>query len=270
MEALLRLLGGEEALREILAVGGLVAARVGPLTVLAPWLSLRRTPPMVRAALVLALTAALTPLALPQARVAVLELSGLGYAAAVLREALIGALFAVATALPFFALDWAGRLTDTWRGASMSEVIAPNTGERTSPLGDLHMLMGIALFLTLGGHRIAFAAFAEGLQVAPVGMVELAPRAQSLALGAAQLTGSALAFALAIAAPAAAAIVAVEVALGLLARSAPQVPVFFAGMPLRAATGIAAALLALSLVTAQLPEVFRAAVEIGQRWLTGP
>ena len=269
MEALLRLLGGEAAVTETLAVGGLVAARVGPLTVLAPWLSLRRTPAMIRAAIVLALTAALTPLALPQARAAVTELSAAGYAVAVLREALLGALFGVATALPFFALDWAGRLTDTWRGASMAEVIAPNTGERTSPLGDLYMLAGIALFLALGGHRLAFAAFADGLTTAPVGSIELAPRAEALALGAAQLTGSALAFALAIAAPAAAAIVTVEVSLGLLARSAPQVPVFFAGMPLRAATGLAAALLALSLITAQLPDAFRAAVDIGRRWLAG-
>ena len=269
MEALLRLLGGEAAVSEVLAVGGLVAARVGPLTVLAPWLSLKRTPPLVRAALVLALTLALTPLALPQAREAVGAMAGLPYGAAVLREVLVGTLFAVATALPFYALDWAGRLTDTWRGASMSEVIAPNTGERTSPLGDLHMMLGIALFLTLGGHRLALAAFAEGLRVAPVGTGSLAPRVQALALGAAQLTGSALAFALAIAAPAAAAIVAVEVSLGLLARSAPQVPVFFAGMPLRAATGLAAALLAISLVSAQLPDAFRAAIEVGRQWIVG-
>ena len=269
MESLLRaLLGNEAALQQVLAIGGLVAARVAPLTVFAPWLSLKTTPPVLRAALVLALTAAFTPLALGSAGGAV-DLGGAAYAAAVLREAMVGTLFAVATALPFYSLDWAGRLTDTWRGASMSEVIAPNTGERTSPLGDLHMMLGIALFLVLGGHRLAFAAFAEGLSVAPVGTIELAPRAADLAWGAARLTGAALAFALAIAAPAAASIVVVEVALGLLARSAPQVPVFFAGMPLRAATGVAAALLALSLVTAQLPDVFRAAIEIARDWVTG-
>ena len=83
MEALLRLLGGEAAATEWLAVGGLVAARVGPLTVLAPWLSLKRTPPVIRGALVLALTLALTPLALPGAREAVMAMGGLTYGAAV-------------------------------------------------------------------------------------------------------------------------------------------------------------------------------------------
>ena len=67
MEELLRaLLGGEgDELDRWLAVAGLVAARVAPLTVFAPWLTLRRTPPVLRAALVVALTGALAPLAFP-------------------------------------------------------------------------------------------------------------------------------------------------------------------------------------------------------------
>ena len=271
MEELLRaLLGGEgDELDRWLAVAGLVAARVAPLTVFAPWLTLRRTPPVLRAALVVALTGALAPLAFDAAPADLHRASGLVYAAWVLREALVGTLFAVATALPLFALDWAGRLVDTWRGASLAEVIAPPTGERTSPLGDLYLLMGIALFLSLGGHRLAFAAFADGLQVAPVGAVAPGDAAESLAFGAARLTGAALALAAALAAPAAAAIVLVEVALGLVARSAPQVPVFFAGMPLRAATGLAAALLGLTVLMGELPLAFEDAVDAAARCLAG-
>lgn len=264
MEALLALLGGEAAVTQSLAVGGLVAARVAPLTIFAPWLSLKTTPPIIRGALVLALTLAFAPLAMSGAATTA---SGLEYAVWILREAMVGTIFAVATSMPFFALDWAGRFVDTWRGASLAEVIAPNTGERTSPVGDLYMLMGIALFVTLGGHRLALAAFADGLRVAPVGTVEIAPNAEMLALGAAQLSGSALAFAAAIAGPAAAAIVVVEVALGLLARTAPQVPVFFAGMPLRAATGLGASLLAMSVIVGELPDAFRAAVRIAADWV---
>ena len=150
------------------AAFGLVAARVAPLTVLAPWLSLKRTPPVLRAALVFALTLAFTPIAMSAAEVPDDSLGGATYAGWLLREVLIGALFAVATAMPLYALDWAGRLVDTWRGASLAEVIAPNTGERTSPVGDLYLLMGIALFVTLGGHRSALAAFAESLRLAPI------------------------------------------------------------------------------------------------------
>lgn len=245
---------------------GLVAARVAPLTIFAPWLSLKRTPPVLRATLIFALTLSFAPLAAANLQFDPSGIPAVAYGGWLLREALVGTLFAVATAMPLYALDWAGRLVDTWRGASLAEVIAPNTGERTSPVGDLYMLMGIALFVTLGGHRAALAAFAQGLVTAPIGQTGFVHGA-SVLLESAELTGSALSLALAIAAPAAAAIVVVEVALGLLARSAPQVPVFFAGMPLRAAAGIGAMLLGLSLLMAQLPDTFRAAIDVAGGWL---
>ncbi len=266
MDDFLELMGSDAD--TMLSVGALVAARVAPLTVFAPWLTLRRTPPIVRATLILALTVVLTPLALETVDHDAIQTESAGvFAAWVLREAIVGTLFAIATALPLHALDWSGRLVDTWRGASLAEVIAPPTGERTSPLGDLYLLMGIALFLTLGGHRVAFAAFADGLVVAPVGSVDLAAGATTIAFGAARLSGSALALSMSVAAPAAVAIVVVESALGLIARSAPQVPVFFAGMPLRAATGLGAALAGLALLVGQLPEVFDVAVNVARDWI---
>jgi len=268
MQALLDALGGPDAVERWLLVGALVAARVAPLTVFAPWLTLRKTPPILRAGIVVALTLALAPLAEQSVALDVAAADALTFGAWLLREALVGTLFAVVTSLPFFALDWAGRLVDTWRGASLAEVIAPPTGERTSPLGDLYLLMGIALFLALGGHRLAFRAFAEGLAIAPVGGARFGDAGAAIALGAAELSGAALAFAMAIAAPAAAAIVVVEVALGLVARAAPQVPVFFAGMPLRAATGIAAMLLSLTVVTGEIRGELQAAIDASLHWLS--
>lgn len=263
MERLVEWLGGEDAIVRAISVGALVAARVAPLTILAPWLSMRATPPVLRAAIILGLTAVLVPLALESAPA--IPPNGLGVAMLAAREVLIGATFALATALPPYALDWAGRLVDTWRGASLAEVINPHTGERTSPVGDLYLLMGVVLFLLLGGHRIALAAFAHGLRAVPVGSAAVGAGLEQVALGAARLAGSALAFAAALAAPAAAAIVLVEVALGLVARAAPQIPVFFAGMPLRAAVGIAATLLGLSILVGELPPAYRDAIDAAGR-----
>ena len=42
-------------------------------------------------------------------------------------------------------------------------------------------------------------------------------------------------------------------------------PVFFAGMPLRAALGLAAVLLALSVIVGELPAAFRDAVDLASR-----
>lgn len=255
MAALLGLLGEPQVLRH-LTVGALVAARVLPLVLLTPFFAVRAAPTLLRTAVALALTVALEPLA---ASVAPPLPGVLGLAPLVLREALVGAVFAVAASLPLHALSWFGGLVDTWRGAGQGEVTLPD-GERASPLGALTLLLGVALFVTLGGHRLALASFAEGLVRAPVGGVVAEAGLRGVALGAARLVADALAFAAALAAPAALAIVLVEVALGLVARAAPQIPMHFAGMPLRAGVGIGAVLLSLSLAVERLPAAFRAAV----------
>lgn len=265
MERLIEWLGGEAQVWHLVRVGVLVAARVAPLTLFAPWLSMRTSPPILRAAVILALTVVLTPLAAES--VQTVPVGGLNLALLAVKEALVGAVFAVASALPLHALTWAGRLTDTWRGASMAEIVAPHTGERSSPLGELYLLMGIAIFVALGGHRLAIAAFAEGLAQVPVGAASVGGAISDVALGATRLSANALAFATALAAPAAAAIILVEVSLGLLARTAPQIPVFFAGMPLRAATGVAAALLGLSILVGELPTAYRDAIDAAAQLL---
>jgi len=258
MQTLLERLGGEAVLWQTLTLYALVLARVAPLGFLAPWIALRDAPVLVRSATMLALTAALAPLAAASAH----DLPGsvFPFGVAVVRELATGALFAVAAALPFWALDWAGHLIDTWRGASLAEVLAPPTGERTSPLGNLYLLLGVVIFLALGGHRLALEAFVEGLSSAPVGAPVAVHGLGQAVLGGARLTGDALAFAVALAAPAAAALVLVELALGLVARAAPQVPVFFAGMPLRAGVGLAAALLGLAILVGRLPGAFHDAL----------
>ncbi|MEO0321374.1 MAG: flagellar biosynthetic protein FliR [Myxococcota bacterium] len=247
----------------VLSLGALTAARVAPLTVVAPWLMVRDAPALVRSGVILALTVAFAPLAFASAP-ATLQVP---FVVALVREGLIGTCFAFATALPFYAFDFAGRLVDTWRGAGLAEVIAPPTGERTSPLGDLQLLAAVALFATLGGHRLALLAFAEGLTIAPVGATPLAGGTASVALGAAALSGAALAFAAAVAAPAAAAIVLVEASLGLVARATPQIPVFFAGMPLRAAAGLLGALLAAAALGDTLAPALAEGLRTATDWL---
>ena len=256
MALLLALLGGEAAVARHLAVGVLVAARIVPLVLLAPFLVTRAAPTLLRTSVALALTVALEPLAAASAP----ALPGvLGLAALTVREVLVGTLFAVTASLPLYALDWFGRLADGWRGAGQGEVSLPS-GERASPLGALMALLGVAIFVSIGGHRLALASFADGLVSSPVGAASSVASWQAVALGSLRLVADSLAFTAALAAPAAVAIVTVEVALGLVARATPQIPVFFAGMPLRAAVGLGAVLLTLSLVVERLPTAFRVAV----------
>jgi type III secretory pathway component EscT len=234
-------------------IGLLVAVRLAPLTLIAPWIALRQSPAVLRAALLLGLTVALVPIA--DRHVAALPDGTIPFVLALLRELVFGTLLAVTASVPLLAVEQSGRLVDALRGAQ-GEVAGPS-GDRTSPMGLFSMLLGTTLFLVLGGHRLVLGALADGI-------VELPP-------GGAAATGDALfevgrllvlslELAVALAAPALVALFATDVALGLVARSASNIPMHFAGMPLRAAVGLFAVLLSLSLLVPQLADLFAEAV----------
>lgn len=242
-----------------LTVGILVAARIIPLVLIAPWLSLRSFPLVVRAIVVVVLAVALTPCALGSAPRHCLE--PLALLAMAIRELTVGAVFALAASLPLYALKWAGQWTDTWRGAAIAEAVTPISGERASPLGELYLLTGIVLFFFLGGHRIALSAFADTLSGYPVGGSLSGGGLSATVWGGMRLFANAFAFSAVVAAPVGAVLVLTEVALGLLGRIAPHIASSLSAVPLRAVLGLIASLCALSYCLSHLGPVFREAIE---------
>lgn len=243
----------------ILVGGGLVTVRVLALLYLVPPLGARSVPTPVRVAIALVLAALLHPIVSAAAPV---PIGALALVALVAKEALVGASLGLVVALAFAALDMAGRLVDATRGSTLAEVIDPMTGEWTSPLAELHVQIGLLTFLAIGGPRLLLVALAQSYEMVPLtsfpgAQAGLAP----LAFGVARLSADAIAVGLLLAAPALVALYVSEVALALLGRAAPQVGVFFVGMPLRAAVGIFAVILALASMTPVLVDLFARAIE---------
>lgn len=256
---------------QLAAVFGLTLVRVLPISVLAPFVSLPKrsgAPVIVRAGITLALAAVLTPIALSSAASAsgghslIALTQPFPFLLAAMRELTVGLLLGLAIGLPLHAMGWSGQLIDTWRGASNAQSVGVS-GESTSPLGAFMFAFSLALFFALGGHRLALMALADAWSSTPV--ASAGDGFTSSALGAARLTADALALAVSVAAPAAVALLLLELGMGLVGRTAPQIPVFFASMPLRAATGIAMLLLSLSATAALLPDQVRAFVHAASR-----
>lgn len=241
------LFGSEADLSRLAGVFLLVLARVVPLAWIAPWLGWRGTSSAVRVALAVVLALAWTPLALlhcPAVPAGVLTLSALA-----VRELLVGATFAVAASAPLYALRWAGAMADRWRGS-----VAPLG---PGPLGALHLGAGVVLFVSLGGHRVALAAFGTTLADLPPG----AAADPGIALGVARVLADALTLAVSLAVPTALAVVLLELAMGLWGRIAPGLRAFMLALPLRAAVGLAVALISLSVALPRLAPVFAASID---------
>jgi flagellar biosynthetic protein FliR len=233
----------------------LVAARWLPLTVLAPIFAARSMPATARLGLAFALTLLVFPAA--YAASGPLPSGSTALALLVVREALVGALLGLVVAIPFYALEAAGRLIDAARGARMAELLAAPTGIRTSPTGGFLLLMGVVLFLLVDGHLMVISAVCQSYHSLPVGAA-LAPDAPARVLPLVLHLGSELLLvALGIAAPVLAAAVLVDLSMGLAGRLAPRLPLYFLGLPVKALGGIAVLLLTLSVMLWSLGGLYR-------------
>jgi len=245
----------------VLPTLGAVFARVGAAIWIAPFLGGRLVPATVKTGLALLLTAVLFPQVVGTTG-ALAGAPPLLLAAVIGKEALVGAALGFVVALVFWAAEAAGRLADTARGANMAEVLVPQTGARSSPLGDLFIQLTLVLFIVLGGHRIFVMTLGNSFSVLPITHFPSAGGLGGFALLCGRLTADLLLIALTLAAPVIAALFLADVTLGVINRFAPQINVFFIAMPAKALLGVAVLALSAGLLLSALPPLLDRAVRL--------
>ncbi|HUU04215.1 MAG TPA: flagellar biosynthetic protein FliR [Myxococcota bacterium] len=226
---------------EALWWGILLAGRILPVVIMVPAFGGRRLP--VPASL--ALTAVVAMAVFPLAQTAAAAPGGLRFGGLLLKELAVGTVLALSADCMFEGLRMGGRLIDDLRGASQASALVPQTGKRTSPLGDIYLLLAVLIFFTAGGPGLFLKALLASLTELPL---DVFPAAESLGqIGglALALSAQAIRVGVSIAAPAAAGLLVADCCLGFINRTAPQIQVFFLGMPLKALIGLAVAGLAL-------------------------
>jgi type III secretory pathway component EscT len=231
MNAALEALALPRGLGQDLLLFALVLTRCLPWVVQTPFLGGRTAPPEVR----LALALLLATVAHPAARGALGAPLPAGIGAVALfaaREVLRGFVLGYASHLAFAGFEMGGRLMDTVRGASLAEVLDPHAAQRTTPLGDLHQQLFLAVFVATGAHRPAVASVVGSFAAWPLdaGL----PDGVGLPLLVARLVAGAFGTAVLLAAPVVAVTLATDVAFGLLNRVAPQLNAWVLAMPLKA------------------------------------
>jgi type III secretion protein SpaR/YscT/HrcT len=228
---------------------GLGAARALPIAWQIPAFGGEHVPAQVRVGLGLALSA----VCLPQVMASLPGgAGGLLWLLLLAREVAVGLTVGFVAASLFRAAEAAGRLVDTLRGANLAEVLSPAAEGRSSPLGDVYLLLAVVIFLELGGVGHVATALARSYEgapltwtAAPTGLGEVA---KLVILSSAKLIEGAVG----LAAPALVALLLADLVLGAIARLAPQIPVYFVGMPLKALAGVGVVLLGLGSVEAAL------------------
>jgi flagellar biosynthesis protein FliR len=241
-------------LEPALAVFVLGSARTVPFVWLIPAFGGPSLPARVR----LALGFALSALCLPLIAGRVPSGGPVLWVLLLLRECGVGLVMGFVAACMFRAVEAAGRLTDTLRGANLAEAIAPGQGSRGSPLGELLLLLAVVVFLEAGGAGILATALARSYEAVPLGMTATSPAGlREATLLVIVASAKLIEAAVGLAAPAVVALLLADVALGALGRAVPQIPLYFVGMPAKALLGVCAVLAGLATLDSALTVGFR-------------
>jgi flagellar biosynthetic protein FliR len=141
------------------------------------------------------------------------------------------------------SLQLAGQLIDQQTGLGLGEVFNPELNASGSLSGGLLYLFGTTCFLLLGGHLLAISALLESFRTLPIGHASVSIPAIEYLSG---LVHQSLALALQVALPVLASMAVVNLTLGFLSHTVPQLNVLNAGFPIKLLVGLAVLGLAFS------------------------
>src|SRR5262249_5016381 len=138
--------------------------------------------------------------------------------------------------LVFEAALIAGNLLGIQMGFSLASVINPQSQADSPILSTFHELIALLLFIELHAPHWLLRGVARSFHYLPPGSFALSGSALSALL---QFTGGMWMVAVQIAAPVLVATMFIDVALGLLGKASPQLPVLFVGLSIKSVIGLA-------------------------------
>lgn len=237
----------------------LVLTRVMAVIIHIPNLGGQTIPTQIRIGLGIVLAAILvpwTPLGTDVESMALLT-----FASAILKEIIIGTLIGYAAILTFAVISIAGETMGIGSGFGSDRIFNPALEQSVTPIGQLFVVISMLYFMAINGHHISIFALQKSFTLIPVNSALPAFSVETLLRSTAQL----IAVGIQIAFPIFAALLLTDITLGLLSRVAPQVQVYFLGLPLKIGLSLFALGLSLSIFFPHLRDLFS---NLGSRMLS--
>ena len=216
---------------EFLSAMLLTLIRVSGIVVFAPFLSSSALPVRVKAVFVGALSFLLAPLvaSLPKTHAEIDFASVAG-------ELAVGLVYGIVLALLNEMLLFAGEIVGLQFSFSAVNLLDPTSSIQTPLMNDLFQMMGTLVLIAAGLDRILLASLARSFRAVPLGTYALWPQTSYAIV---QAAGGIFLAAVELAAPVLAATMLVEIAVALLSRLSPQLPVMSITVPLKTLVGLA-------------------------------
>ncbi|MEO7992846.1 MAG: flagellar biosynthetic protein FliR [bacterium] len=153
----------------------------------------------------------------------------------VIAELAIGLLLSLVVTAWFTTMQLAGFLQGFQMGFTIANVVDPISQQQASIFGQLHFFIALLVFLAVDGHLLILRGMVESVRLIPPGELALTgPTVEVMVRLMQGIFWGGLQFAL----PVIGTILVIDLGLGVIARTVPQMNVFMVGLPLKAAVGL--------------------------------
>ena len=228
----------------------LVATRMGVLFLMTPLDALGRLPARIRVLFVLALSVFLVTVL--GVMIEMPLLSGFRLVTAMINEALLGLVlvFGIYSAMAVFHLG--GKLLDFQSGFGAAAILNPVTSQQDPLWGTVFTVFSLFIFYASNMHLLVVRGLAYTIQHVPLGGGLVDIPLQLLV----EQFGSMFVWGLVLVAPAVIVLLLVDVAVGVMSRTMPQMNVYFVMLPLKIFLAMLVVVLSLAYLVPLVGEVF--------------
>ena len=211
----------------------LIFVSVSGIFTTAPVFGARNVPTIIKAGMSLVFAVVLLPILSQQ--VITIPGSFFLYILLVIKEYSVGLIIGFATSLLFSAVQMAGHLIDTQIGYSMVNVLDPLSGQQVPLVGNFKYILALMVFLATNGHYMLISGLMSSFQIVPLTQIAFHATLPMLLIN---MIINFYIIAFKISLPVVGTILLMDVGLGILARTMPQMNIFIVGMPAKIFIGL--------------------------------
>lgn len=240
-----------EVLIPSMAVYLLVLTRVTAFIVTVPFFSYRTIPTTQR----VIFAALLAWVMVYTIEAPTLEIDGT-YILLVLKEATVGLFIGLIAYIVMSAIQIAGGFIDFQMGFAIANVIDPQTGAQSPLLGQFFNVLALLLLLTLNAHHMLLDGIFYSYRFVPIDVLWPSFGEERLVEFIAKtfMTTFAIAFQMSI--PIVATLFLVDLALGITARTVPQLNIFVVGFPIKIGVSFLVLVTTFTVMIAMMQKLF--------------
>lgn len=229
----------------------LIFVRVATFFLIVPIFSYRNVPSLIRTGLAVFIAFAVYFAQTPEP----VPIDGL-FLLLVVKEALVGLMIALIAMIMMGAIQTAGGIIDFQMGFAMANVVDPLTGAQSPATGQYLYIFAMLFLLATDGHHLLIDAIYNSYQFIPLTEIVIHFADDGVIAFIARNFAIMFLIAVQLAIPIVASILMLDIALGILARTVPQLNIFNVGFPVKILSGFILLFLVIGVMVFSMEKLF--------------